>query len=95
MGLNFFFLFPFSFWQVDIIRTVLLPQLARFGIEQGVQLKVNFTFAKWDKREKNQIAEIFFLNGLDHETRRAPSWWRRGGVQLQQCAPAQACQLCR
>ncbi|KAI8059187.1 RNA 3'-terminal phosphate cyclase [Gongronella butleri] len=25
---------------VDIIRTVLLPQLARFGIEQGVQLKI-------------------------------------------------------
>ncbi|ORX45290.1 RNA 3'-terminal phosphate cyclase [Hesseltinella vesiculosa] len=25
---------------VDILRTVLLPQLARFGIEQGVQLKI-------------------------------------------------------
>jgi RNA 3'-terminal phosphate cyclase-like protein len=30
----------FTFWQVDIIRTVLIPQLARFGIEENVQLKV-------------------------------------------------------
>lgn len=71
---------------VDIIRTVLLPQLKRFGVDQNLELKVRYLFIIQVAVEKGEILIMDVLCIIDFKERCTTIGRWRGYIFLYACS---------
>lgn len=80
---------------VDIIRTVLLPQLKRFGVDQNLELKVRYLFIIQVVVEKGEILIMDVLCIIDFKERCTTIGRWRGYIFLYACSSIKTCSIYR